>query len=147
MAHLQVQTQDRPIMEEPLILKIPEHTPDLHQRADLDHMVVLIIQGLPIVPGLMATQDLIAQEAMVTAEVLDQDLTGVHLVTLIEADQVVSQLVVATEVLVAECLLVAPGQEVAVVFLQVVQAQEAVVPDHLQEIPDHLVAQEEVINS
>ncbi len=147
MVHLQAQIQDRPIMVEHLVLKTPEHTQDLLQRADQDLTVVLITQDLRIAPDLMEIQGQIAQEAMVIAEALAQGLTGALLVIQEEADLAVSQPVAAIEVLVAECHLEAQGQEVEVVFLQEVLVQEAVVPDHHQEVPGHLVDQEEVINS
>lgn len=149
MVHLQAQIQDRPIMVEHLVLKTPEHTQDLLQRADQDLTVVLITQDLRIAPDLMEIQGQIAQEAMVIAEALAQGLTGALLVIQEEADLAVSQPVVTIEVLVAGVayLLVAQGQEAEVVYLQEVLVQEAVAPDHHQEIPGHLVDQEEVINS
>lgn len=147
MVHLQAQIQDRPIMVEHLVLKTPEHTQDLLQRADQDLTVVLITQDLRIAPDLMEIQGQIAQEAMVIAEALAQGLTGALLVIQEEADLAVSQPVAAIEVLVAECHLEAQGQEAEVVYLQEVLAQEAVVQDHLQEAQDHLADQEEVINS
>lgn len=147
MVHLQVLIQDLLIMVEHLVLKTPEHTQGLLQRADQDLTVVLITQDLRIAPDLMEIQGQIAQEAMVIAEVLAQGLTGALQVIQEEADLAVSLPVEATEVLVAECHLEAQGQEAEVVFLQEVLVQEAVAPDHHQEVPGHLVDQEEVINS